>query len=195
MIRNLKWNCSNSIKILLSNWFLILHLKSLWLSLIFLILLHLVMQSFFWRRLMIMSAELVAVIVDCLLKFSLCEFDWRWLNRSFAVRLQSQLSQSHWSFSFEIVLNFLQSSFYYQNVDDTVVLTRFLLILSNLNFLSLWSWILCEMLCRHIILLHNYTRISKWEDKYMRICKDICRRFDFSNVSRRDSILTFDVIK
>ena len=42
------------------------------------------------------------------------------------------------------------------------------------------------------ILLHENIEIR---NKYMKICKNICKKFDFLNASKRISILTFDMIK
>ena len=106
--------------------------KTLLFELISLLLLQLIMQDFLRQRLMIVSAKLVAESSLLLLFVAYwnlhhANFDWRWSRRSF-------VASSSWS-------ALAESASFYRN--STKLLTKFLLILLNLNFLSsYWFWLI-----------------------------------------------------
>ena len=113
-------------------------------------LLQLVMQSLLRQRLMTMSTMLVAKYSLLLLLVAYWNFHYANLTRD---------DQATQLLFFRV--SFLQSSSCYRDVDDTIALTRFLLILSNMNFLSSWSWTVLHS--REVAFLRF---LARWRNSY-----------------------------
>ena len=130
------------------------------------------------------------------MKYSLCEFDWKWSIDSIVVRFIISFCKIHLSYktiwifwnSYTILFVALQLTLS-KHKRYNCVLIDFLLILSNVNFLSFWFWtVLHSNQTRFVFLLKV---VMKFPNLNILLCfVEIVVR---STVDRTVRILIFDV--
>ena len=194
MIKNLKWNCSISIKHYFSNWFLFLHSESSWFLFISWILLQLFMQNFLRQRLMLMTTKFVvknslmlmfvvwllniyyANLIELIMSFVCCSF----LKSTFANQFQICHIFNFWWFWFWqyncfnwISVSFIELKFFIVLILSCIAFVRFRICAKIFLFKSLFIFV------ENILFVNAILNVLNWK----RNDRSHCFRVVFSNMT------------